>query len=93
MSPFATCTRCGLQDESFLHYIWNCEFSRSLWNHIGFNNLDFFSTIDVYDWLKLGATGSQAVIFSAGVWWSLRHYNLMCLNNETWSLSRLSFNI
>ncbi|MCI37852.1 S-like ribonuclease, partial [Trifolium medium] len=49
--------------------------------------------MDVYDWLKLGATGPQTLIFSAGVWWSLRHHNLICLNNETWSLSRLSFNI
>ncbi|GAU16633.1 hypothetical protein TSUD_325830 [Trifolium subterraneum] len=48
--------------------------------------------MDVYDWLKLGATGSR-LIFSADVWWSLRHHNPMCLNNETWSLSRLSFNI
>ncbi|PNX79987.1 GDSL esterase/lipase, partial [Trifolium pratense] len=38
---------------------------------------------DVCDWLKLGATGSKDLIFSAGVWWSWRHRNLMCLNNET----------
>ncbi|MCI29329.1 RNA-directed DNA polymerase (Reverse transcriptase), partial [Trifolium medium] len=49
--------------------------------------------MDVYDWLKVGATSSHALIFSAGVWWSWRHRNLMCLNNETWPLSRLSFNI
>ncbi|MCI61592.1 hypothetical protein A2U01_0082849, partial [Trifolium medium] len=30
------------------------EFSRSLWNYIGFHNLDFFSNLYVYDWLKLG---------------------------------------
>ncbi|GAU25827.1 hypothetical protein TSUD_30910 [Trifolium subterraneum] len=93
MSHSATCTRCGLQDESFLHCIRDCEFARSLWNHIGFNNMDFFSNMDVYDWLKLGATGSQTTTFSTGVWWSWRHRNLMCLNNENWSLSRLSFNI
>ncbi|KAK2442044.1 hypothetical protein QL285_013270 [Trifolium repens] len=93
MSHSATCIRCDIQDESFLHCIRDCEFSRSLWNHIGFNNVDFFSNLDVYDWLKLGATGSQALLFSAGVWWSWRHRNLMCLNNETCSLSQLSFNI
>ncbi|KAK2378357.1 hypothetical protein QL285_078917 [Trifolium repens] len=73
--------------------IRDCEFSRSLWNHIDFNNLDFFSDLDVYDWLKLGVTGSQALLFLAGVWWSWRYRNFMCLNNATWSLSRLSFNI
>ncbi|KAK2368688.1 hypothetical protein QL285_081866 [Trifolium repens] len=93
MSHTATCTRCGTQDESFLHCIRDCEFSHSLWNHIGFNNLEFFSNSDAYDWLKLGATGSQSLLFSAGVWWCWRHRNLVCLNNETWSLSRLSFNI
>jgi hypothetical protein len=34
MNPFPTCTRRGIQDESFLHCIRNFEFSRSLWNHI-----------------------------------------------------------
>ncbi|GAU42251.1 hypothetical protein TSUD_327290 [Trifolium subterraneum] len=63
MSHSATCTSCGLQDESFIHCIQDC------------------------------ATGSHALIFSAGVWWSWQHRNLMCLQNETWSLSRLSFSI
>jgi hypothetical protein len=93
MNPSATSTRCGLQDELFLHCIQDCEFSRSLWNHASFNNLDFFSNLDVYDWLKLGATCSHTLIFSAGVWWSWRHRNMMCLNNEIWSLSWLSFHI
>jgi hypothetical protein len=26
--------------------------------------------LDVYDWLKLCATGSHALIFLASVWWS-----------------------
>ncbi|KAK2370008.1 hypothetical protein QL285_083097 [Trifolium repens] len=41
----------------------------------------------------MGVTGSRALIFSAGVWWYLRQRNLMCLNNETWSLNWLTFNI
>ncbi|KAK2403585.1 hypothetical protein QL285_053005 [Trifolium repens] len=36
---------------------------------------------------------SHALIFLVGVWWSWRHCSQMFLNNETWSLSRLSFNI
>jgi hypothetical protein len=32
-------------------------------------------------------------MFSSNVWWAWRHRNLMCLNNETWSLNRISFNI
>ncbi|MCI78242.1 replication protein A1-like protein, partial [Trifolium medium] len=49
--------------------------------------------MDVYDWLKMGVIGTQSLIFSGGIWWSWRHRNPMCLNNETWSLSRISFNI
>ncbi|CAJ2646060.1 unnamed protein product [Trifolium pratense] len=93
MNPSASCVRCGLQDETFLHCIRDCEFSRSLWHYIGFTNPDFFSNMDVYDWIKMGTVGTHSLIFSAGVWWSWRHRNLMNLNNETWSLSRLSFNI
>ncbi|XP_045797947.1 uncharacterized protein LOC123892169 [Trifolium pratense] len=93
MNPSASCVRCGLQDETFLHCIRDCEFSRSLWHYIGFTNPNFFSNMDVYDWIKMGTIGTHSLIFSAGVWWSWRHRNLMSLNNETWSLSRLSFNI
>jgi hypothetical protein len=83
-----TSTGCGIQNESFLHCIRDSEFYRSLWNHINFNNiLDLFFNLDVYDWLKLGVTGAHALFFSAGVWWSWRHRNLICLNNATWSLS------
>jgi hypothetical protein len=84
---------CRVQNELFLHCIWDYEFSCNLWNHIDFNNLDFFSNPDVCDWLKLGATDSHALLFSADVWWSWRYRNLTCLNNETWSLSQPSFNI
>jgi hypothetical protein len=28
--------------------------SRSFWNYTGFNNLGFFSNLEVYDWLVSG---------------------------------------
>jgi len=37
--------------------------------------------------------GFRTFIFVACIWWVWRHRNLMCLNNETWSLNRISFNI
>ncbi|GAU51832.1 hypothetical protein TSUD_324470 [Trifolium subterraneum] len=43
--------------------------------------------------LKSGSTGSQPFAFYAGVLWVWRLRNLMCLQNETWSINRLSFNI
>jgi hypothetical protein len=54
----------------FLHCSWDWEFPFSLWHNIGFNTLDFFSNQNSHDWLKLVALGSQAFIFSVGIWWS-----------------------
>jgi hypothetical protein len=60
--------RCGLQDETFLHCVCDCNFSRNLWIHLGFSNVDFFSIMDTHDWLKIGSLGPEAFTFSAGVW-------------------------
>ncbi|GAU40444.1 hypothetical protein TSUD_397630 [Trifolium subterraneum] len=79
--------------ETFLHCVRDCDFSRNIWHHIGFNDPTFFSFTDAREWRKVGSTGSQAYTFSAGVWWAWRHRNWMCLNNDSWSLNRLSFNI
>jgi len=89
----AVCTCCGLHGETFLHCVRDCNFSRTIRHHIGFSSPDFFYVMDAHDWLKGGSKGSPAYLFSTGAWWSWRHRNLMCLNNETWSLNRLSFNI
>ena len=59
--------------------------------HLGINSDDFFA--NTYVWLKNGLTDSQSLAFSAGVWLVWRHRNLMCLDNEVWSLNRLAFNI
>ena len=93
IAPSAICSRCGLHNETFLHCVRDCTFSVMLWNHIGFTNSIFFSSIDAYDWLRQRARGPQAITFSVGVWWSWRHRNLMCLGGETWSLQCLNYNI
>jgi len=83
LAPSATCSHCGLQNETFLHVVCDFTFSTLLWHHLGFTNPDFFSSMDAYDWLRKGAKGSKANTFSVGVWWSWRHRNLMCLGGET----------
>jgi len=35
-------------------------------------------------WHRIGFSALD--FFSAGVWWAWRHRNLMCLNNEVWSI-------
>ncbi|CAJ2643293.1 unnamed protein product [Trifolium pratense] len=93
MTSSSTCPRCGTHDETFLHCVRDCNFSRPIWQHLGFISPNFFYSTDVHEWLKFGSSGSQISAFSAGVWWAWRHRNLMCLQNETWSINRLSFNI
>jgi hypothetical protein len=74
-------------------YVSATFFLNKVERNFDFNNLDFFSNHDMYDWLKLGVLCLQAFIFSADVWWWWRHLNSMFLNNETWFLNRMSFNI
>ncbi|PNY16740.1 S-like ribonuclease [Trifolium pratense] len=47
--------------------------------------------MDVYNWLKLGATCSHFLGWCLVVLETPQH--MMCMNNETWSLNQLSFNI
>jgi len=93
IAPSVICSRCGLEDETFLHCVRDCRFSLVIWHQMGFTNSEFFSITDAHTWLKVGAKGSQPISFSAGVWWSWRHRNLMCLGGETWSLHHLTCNI
>ena len=48
---------------------------------------------EIFRLFKLGLLNSNSSLFSVGIWWAWRHRNLACLNNEVWSLNRLSFNI
>jgi len=87
------CYRCGLQEETFLYCVRDCNFSRSIWNHVGFNHPNFFNNLEAHDWLKVGTMGSLSTTFAVIVWWDRRHRNMTCLSNDNWSLNRLLFNI
>ncbi|PNY14401.1 ribonuclease H [Trifolium pratense] len=87
------CSRCGELIETFLHCIRDCRYSRSIWFHIGLTSSSFHGISSVHDWLKHNYFSPHRSIFMAGVWWSWRHRNLMCLNNECWSAVRISYNI
>jgi len=93
MTSSALCSRCGLEDETFLHCACDCNFSRTIWNHVGFNDANFFAYMEVSHWLKEGSSSPQSFIFTTTVYWVWHHQNLMCLNNENLPLSRLSCNI
>ena len=75
------------------HCVCDYNFSRTIWNHVGFNNANFFADMEVNRWLKEGSSGPQSFIFTATIWWVLRHKNLMCLNIENRPLNHLSYNI
>jgi len=89
-----TCSHCGgLDDETSLHCVRDCNFSRIIWQHVGFHDANFYSNTDVIDWLKGGSLGLHSFHFAATVWCACRRRNLMCLSNENYLLSCLSYNI
>jgi len=93
MAPSATCSRCGEDDETLIHCIRDYRFSRNIWNKIGFSDGDFFSAQNAHVWINSATSGPRGSLFLAGLWWVWRYRNLMCLNNEFWSLFRITNNI
>lgn len=91
IAPVATCSRCGENEETILHCLRDCRFSSDIWHNLGFITQEFFTESCAYNWLKNNANGTRPSTFLAGLWWTWRHRNLMCLNHETWSLPRSSF--
>jgi len=79
----------GDHEESFLHCVRDCRHSKTIWHKTGFSNQDFFSNTCLNDWIRTNTNGPHSNLFLATLWWTWRHRNLMCLNNETWPLSRL----
>ena len=90
IAPSATCSRCGLDDETFCHCVRDCNFSRIIWQHVGFHDANFYSNMDVIDWLKGGSMGLHSFLFAATIRWAWRHQTLTCLSNENWPICRLS---
>jgi ribonuclease HI len=93
MTASATCSRCGENEETFLHCVRDCKYSTAIWHKIGFDNTAFFTEGCAQVWLKTFSSGPRASSFLAGLWWSWRHRNMMCISNETWPLFRISFHI
>lgn len=91
IAPFATFSRCRENEETILHCIRDCRFSLIIWHKLGFMNQDFFSDRCAHNWIRTNANGTRSSTFLAGLWWTWRHRNLMCLSHETWSISRLNF--
>ena len=93
MATSSICSRCGDHEESFLHCVRDCSFLRIIWQKYGFVKQAFFSSSSPRDWIKEGASCPRSTIFLAGLWWTSRHHNLMCLGNETWPVTGLNMNI
>lgn len=89
----AICSRCGDFDETVLHCICDCTFSKIIWHHIGFSDPYFFAITDIEVWFKSGLKGSHASLFAAGLWWIWQSRNAQCLSNESMLLRRLASNI
>ena len=93
MAPSATCSRCGEEDETVLHCLRDCSFSKSIWTNLGFSDQIFFTEGNAQNWLRNHTLGQRYSVFFAGIWWSWRHMNLMCLSHENWSIQRINYHI
>jgi len=73
MASLTLCSHCGFEDETFLHCVRDCNFSKPIWHHLGFHDENFFSDMEVSHWLKEGCLGHQSFIFAATVLRAWRH--------------------
>lgn len=77
------CCQCWPIDETFLHYVRDCNHSRHIWQPLGFNKLMFLTNNVTHDLLKNGLMGLLSFLFAATVWWAWRNRNMTCLGNDT----------
>ncbi|XP_024630761.2 uncharacterized protein [Medicago truncatula] len=93
IAPSTTCSRCGEDDETILHCLRDCSFSKNIWFNLEFTAQVFFTDGNASSWVRNNASGMLYSTFFVGLWWTWRHRNLMCLNHETWSLHWLNYHI
>nr|ABN08572.1 RNA-directed DNA polymerase; Ribonuclease H, related [Medicago truncatula] len=83
MSTSNLCSRCQTSEEFILHCIRDCPFAMNLWKTLGFINVNFFSNMNLLDWIKSHSNGSAANIFLAGFWWNWKARNIVCVGNDS----------
>ncbi|KAK2378521.1 hypothetical protein QL285_066416 [Trifolium repens] len=83
MAASNLCVRCQNNEETIIHCIRDCTFAKNLWINLGFSDISFFSNSDLVNWLKTNATGAAACSFLAGLWWSWKARNMVCVGNES----------
>lgn len=88
IAPSATCSRCGEDDETLMHCLRDCNYSKIIWTNLGYTAQDFFDET-AHNWLRNNATNTHSSIFLAGLWWSWRHRNQICLSHVTWPLTKI----
>jgi ribonuclease HI len=93
MATSSTCPRCGDEEETTLHCLRDCRFSSQICNRLGFADQNFYSEFNPHTWIKNHAAGTLSSLFLAGLWWTWRNRNSMCLSHESLSLPRIIFNI
>jgi len=65
--PSTTCSSCDIDDETFLQCVRDCNFSQIIWQHVGFLDANFYSNMDMINWLKGGSMSLHSFLFAATV--------------------------
>lgn len=87
----STASRCGYEEESFLHVVRDCATAIQFCNKLWFSDHTFFMTGSSQQWLKSGVCGSKAPLFLDGVWFAWIVRNSMCIAKESISMVKAVF--
>src|ERR1044072_8595275 len=89
MAPSPNCTRCSGEIEDVLHCLRVCPHARELWSRLGALSWRNFNNMEVKQWLKSQATGSNALKFISGIWWNWKWRNNAIFEDSVWSIDQV----
>lgn len=65
IAPSATCSRCGEDDETLMHCLRDCNYSKIIWTNLSYIAKDFFDET-AHNWLRNNATNTQSSLQASG---------------------------
>jgi len=67
MSQSVCCSRCLLYEETIFHCLRDCSTSKKVWHGLGFMDINFFSNLNLQDWIRTNSTSPSMCLFLAGL--------------------------
>jgi len=77
------CFRFLLYEETIFHCTRDYSTAKKVWHSLGFTDINFFSKLNLEDWIRTSSTSPSTCLFLAGVWWNWRTCNFVYVGKET----------